>query len=152
MPVDAGSDINVDTLVLVVVGAHPRAEMLDRAAAYRLRQKMAEWVADRFPGDERGLVPLVCTDVWYLNDRSLQKRPAVSIGGPGVNAYSAFLADKLPSAFVIDNVYTVQMDMEGGESAACCWGVGHEETSAAVDAFIERYLDGFMRSACAEQE
>jgi len=45
---------------------------------------------------------LVCSDVWYLNNDPLRSRPTISIGGPGVNALSAYLADKLPSAFAIE--------------------------------------------------
>ena len=94
---DEGTEIDVDALVLIVVGAHPKAEMFDRTIAYRLRQRMIGWLDQRFPtGGPRPLLPLVCSDVWYLNDQSLRERPAVAVGGPGVNALSAYLADKLP--------------------------------------------------------
>lgn len=144
-------EIDVDALLLIVVGAHPKAEMGDRPIAYRLRQRMSAWLDQRFPTPEsRPLVPLVCTDVWYLNDQSLRERPAVAIGGPSVNALSAYLADKLPSAFVIDDVLMVQMDVEVAELLACCWGMSHEDTSAAVDVFIDRYLDTYMRASLRE--
>ena len=144
-------EIDVDALLLIVVGAHPKAEVGDRPTAYRLRQRMSAWLEQRFPTPESSpLQPLVCTDVWYLNDQSLRDRPAVSIGGPGVNALSAYLADKLPSAFVIDDVLMVQMDVEVGELLACCWGMSPEDTSAAVDVFIDRYLDAYMRASLRE--
>ncbi|HNB59633.1 MAG TPA: hypothetical protein PL072_01975 [Phycisphaerales bacterium] len=149
---DEGTEIDVDALVLIVVGAHPKAEMFDRTIAYRLRQRMIGWLDQRFPtGGPRPLLPLVCSDVWYLNDQSLRERPAVAVGGPGVNALSAYLADKLPSAFVIDDVLMVQMDLEQHQNIACCWGLSPSDTSSAVDVFTDRYLDAFMRSSLGQE-
>lgn len=145
--------IDVDALMLIVVGAHPKAELHDRPIAYRLRQKAVAWLDQRFPTVEaRPLMPLVCSDVWYLNDQSLRDCPAVAVGGPSVNALSAYLADKLPSAFVIDDVLMVQMDQEHSESLACCWGISPPDTMAAVDVFIDRYLDSFMRASLRSEQ
>ncbi len=151
----APASIDIDTLVLIVVGAHPRAELHDRSAAYRLRQRAADWLANR--PIEKGhhpldLQPLVVTDVWYLNDPSLRSCPTISVGGPGVNALSAFLGDKLPSAFVVDDVLMVQLDVGLEELTACCWGVDPDATRAAVDAFSERYLESFMEAAVSRLE
>jgi len=71
----------------------------------------------------------------------------VSIGAPGVNALSAYLGDKLPSAFVVDDHFMVQMDLDLNDLVACCWGVSTVATAHAVEAFIERYLDAFMDAA-----
>lgn len=137
-----------DNLVLIVVGAHPRAEMHDRPVAYGLRQRILEGLSRRgVEGEEGSLTPLVVSDVWYLNDASLRHRPAVSVGAPGVNALSAYLGDKLPSAFVVDDTLMVQMDLELAEVMACCWGVDAAATGAAVQAFCDRYLDGFLEAA-----
>ncbi|MBX3386186.1 MAG: hypothetical protein KF768_06425 [Phycisphaeraceae bacterium] len=152
------SPVDVDTAFLIVVGAHPRAECFDRALAYRLSARVRAWLRERFPDDALGgsasgvLEPLVLTDVWYLNDRSMRGRPVVSIGGPGVNALTAALADKLPSVFVIDDSMMVQMDPECAELSACCWGVGPSETAGAVEVFSERYMEEFLRAGIREAE
>lgn len=169
---DAGGDDEDEEapsgpLVLIVVGAHLRAEMADRPIAYWLRDRVLAWldarvagdpavaaaaadVEDADPGQPRPGHPcrvVVCTDVWYLNDASLRVWPTVSIGGPGVNALSAYLADKLPGLLVVDDVLMVQMDPELSEMTASVWGVDHAATVNAAEAFAERYLDAFMSAA-----
>jgi hypothetical protein len=147
--------MNLDSsrLILIVTGAHLLAEALDRPIAYTLRQRLLAWL------EEAGEIPpphsprvLVCSDVWYLNNDHLRGRPTISIGGPGVNALTAFLADKLPSAFAIEGRLIVQADLDFQEVVACCWGADQGSTAAAVDAFCERYLDAFMGAAagCGE--
>jgi hypothetical protein len=161
---EADGDEAGEPLILIVVGAHLRAEVGDRPIAYGLRERMIEWLDGRFgrdgngeadedeaedggrlPGHPCGVV--VCSDVWYLNDAGLRVWPTVSLGGPGVNALSAYLADKLPSVLVVDDVLMVQMDPEMTELTCAVWGVNHDATVAAVDAFVERYLEGFMAAA-----
>jgi hypothetical protein len=90
---------------------------------------------------------MVCTDVWYLNDQDLRECPVVSVGGPGVNALSAALGGRIPSALVIDDVLVVQADTEFEELRACCWGMGTRQTAGAAEIFADKYLDGFMRAA-----
>lgn len=119
---------------LIVCGAHLRAEWYDRPIAYRLRERMAGVLGEGV---------LVCTDLWYLNHDELRHRPTVSVGGPEVNALSAYLAARLPSALVVQGRCVVQFDEEGGEPIAACWGAGPEGTLAAVEAFAERYLGAF---------
>ena len=112
---------------------------------------MADWLAARgLPETPSNPRVLVCTDVWYLNNDPLRSRPTVSIGGPGVNALSAYLGDKLPSAFAVEDVLLVQADPEFTDAIACCWGRDTRATAAAVDAFTERYLDAFMDAATRE--
>lgn len=142
--------IDVDRLIPLVVGAHPRAEQSDRPIAYRLRERMHLWLSNHADELDEPRVPLVVTDVWYLNDPSLRDCPAISIGGPSVNACTAYLADKLPSAFVVDDVLMVQMDLAMADLRAACWGMSSPETLRAVDAFCDRYLDQFMSAAVAE--
>ncbi|HVU64505.1 MAG TPA: hypothetical protein VHC70_11055 [Phycisphaerales bacterium] len=144
---DHENHIDSDSLLLIVVGAHPRAEMTDRPIAYRLRERMASWLLDKFPEGDPPLTPMVLTDLWYLNDAALRRSPSVSIGSPGVNAFSAYLGDKLPSAFVVDDRLMVQMDLDFSELVACCWGVDTETTGHAVDAFTDRYLEDFLEAA-----
>jgi hypothetical protein len=145
-------NLDPEQLLLVVVGAHPKAEAGDRPVAGWLRDRMTRWLDGRFGPAAEGMHPcnvLVVTDVWYLNDRDLAPCPVVSVGGPGVNALSAALGGRIPSVFVIDNVLVVQLDPEFDELRACCWGMGTAQTAAAVELFVERYLDGFMEAATA---
>jgi hypothetical protein len=147
-------EIDTDNVILIVVGAHLRAEVGDRPLGYRLRQRMIDWLdanTPKDPGDaDRARQVVVLSDVWYLNNNELRSRPTVSIGAPGVNALSAFLADKLPSALAVEDVLLVQVDLDFEDIIACCWGVNTAATMSAVDGFCERYLDAFMRAATAE--
>lgn len=147
--------VNVDELLLIVVGAHPKAEQHDRAIAYRLRQTILDRLLAYSGQNDPAMLPfspLVMTDVWYLNDPSLRSCPTISVGGPGVNALSAYLGDKLPSVFVIDDVLMVQLDLDLADLIACCWGTSPESTLAAGDAFCERYLDEFLHAALKRAE
>lgn len=136
-----------DRLIIIVTGAHLRAETGDRPLAYVLRRRMLRWLEmdEDTPFDQSPVV--VCSDLWYMNRDELRSCPTVSVGGPGVNAFSAFLADKLPSAFAIESVLVVQLDLDFTERVACVWGMDNATTIAAVDAFTERYLDDFMAAA-----
>jgi hypothetical protein len=135
-----------DRLILIVTGAHLRAETGDRPSAYRLRNRMLRGLG-RDGGEDPEAPVVVCSDLWYLNRDELRSRPTISVGAPGVNALSAYLGDKLPSAFAIEGVLVVQLDPAFEDRMACCWGVDHAATSAAVDAFCERYLEDFMAAA-----
>lgn len=138
---------DLERLILVVVGAHLRAEIRDRPAAARLRDAMLGWLKDSHPDDALPHRIVLVTDLWYLNQDELRALPTVSVGGPTVNALTAFLGDKLPSAFSIDDVLLVQMDLEYEDLLASCWGTDGVSTEAAVDAFLDRYLNGFMTEA-----
>ncbi|MCK4872524.1 MAG: hypothetical protein KAS72_07345 [Phycisphaerales bacterium] len=143
-----GETLDLDRVVLLVVGAHLRAEVADRPIAYRLRDAILAWMEEACELDDETLPPVdvvVCTDVWWLNNNELRECPTISVGGPGINALSAYLGDKVPSAFVVDDSLIVQMDVELTDLLACVWGMNHEQTIAAADVFTERYLDSFMR-------
>lgn len=126
------------TVIPIVVGSSLRAERDDRPLAYQL--------AERISGQARGLglEPVVCTDLWYLNDAVLVERAAVSVGAPETNALTAHLASRVPSAFVIDGVLMVQFDVAAGRGHACCWGVNAEATAGATGAFLDRYAEAFL--------
>lgn len=138
--------IDTERLVLIVTGAHLRAEQSDRPMAYRLRDVMLQWLDERLSGPPP-IDVLVCSDLWWLNNEDLRDRPTVSIGGPGVNALTAYLSDKVESAFTIDNVLTVQMDVLLTRPWAVCWGMDAGSTLRSVDAFVERYLELFLEDA-----
>lgn len=132
-------------LVPVVVGAHLRAELGDRVAA--------AWLADRLDASLAALgSPLrgcVLTDLWHLNDQRLASRPAISVGGPEVNALTAYLADKLPSVISHEGVMVVQLDLEFRELMAACWGNSPEATARACALFEARHLASFARAVAA---
>lgn len=142
--------VDVDTLLLIVVGAHPRAEHADRPLAYALRAAFEKALARRAEPGSRTLTPLVVTDVWYLNDNSMRHRPTISIGAPGVNALTAYLADKVPSVYVIDDQLIVQLETDSTDTLAAAWGVDAATTAAAVNIFTERYLENFLDAICSD--
>lgn len=132
--------MDLSRLILIVTGAHLHAEAAHRPVAYQLKRAMEEQLGGA------GLV-VVCSDIWYMNNEGLKGCPTVSIGGPGVNAVSAFLGDKLPSAFVVEGKVLVLAEPEFEEPVACCWGADDGLTAAAADAFRERYMELFLTRA-----
>lgn len=136
--------------LLIVTGLSLDAERSCRPLAYTVREHVAAWLdLEEDEGGRASLEPLVCADVWWLNNPDLRACPTISIGGPEQNALTAYLADKLPSVFAMDGRVLVQMDLEGVDLLATCWGVDERTTGAAVERFLEHYLDRFMESACA---
>jgi hypothetical protein len=137
--------------ILLVVGAHPRAEAADRPAAYRLRERIEQWLVDsreRLDGGEHtGLAPVVLTDLWYVNAVELHTRPAVCLGPPELNAATAWLAVRLPTALMVEERLRIHLDPELIELKVCLWGAGPNGTAAAADVFCERYLTEFLRAA-----
>lgn len=130
-----------------MTGAHLRAEIFDRPIAYRLRDHLNGAIVRC--GAERPVV--VCSDIWWLNNDAFRHRPTIAVGSPDVNALTAYMADKLPYVFSIKGRLGVQMDLDLVERIACCWGVDHAQTAAAVQAFEERYLDHFAADAAKDR-
>ncbi|RMH27000.1 MAG: hypothetical protein D6693_06110 [Planctomycetota bacterium] len=141
--------IDTDRLVLIVTGAHLRAESGDRPIAYRLRDAILDWAARSAPG-ETPFDTLVCSDVWWINNEELQTQPTISVGGPGVNALTAQLGEAVPAAFVIEDDLIVQVDLDFADPRAVVWGMNHAATLRAADAFVDRYMDLYL-SAMAER-
>lgn len=139
-------DSNDPQRLLIVVGAHLQAEVSDRPLAYRLREQVLRWFDEHVDEGMPTLEPIVCTDVWYLNNDDLLREPAIALGRPGLNAASAFLANRLPVAFLIDDTLQVQLDQEFIDQRACIYGADLESTASAVDLFVERYLDAYLRA------
>jgi len=138
--------IEVDRLLLVVVGAHLRAEVADRPLGDRLVRQIRAWQRRELDDLDEPLLPLVCTDMWYLNEPSLLERPAIVIGEPGVNAASAFHASRLPQAIVIDDAWEIRMDVECIDLRVALWGDGPVQTERAADEFTRRCLDRYLRA------
>jgi hypothetical protein len=144
-PLDPRRGPDADSLLLVVVGAHLIAELEDRPLADELRDRIDSWLDDADP--EEVVLPVVCTDLWYLNAPDLRRRPTISVGGPGVNAVTAYLARRLPTAMVIDDTLRLHLDLEYLQPQCAMWGTTFEGTASAVDLFCTRYQDRFLRSA-----
>jgi hypothetical protein len=142
-------EINPQVLLPIVIGAHPNAELEHRPLGYRLSQVVAERAAAIFE-DSNAIVPLVCSDLWYLNDRALLERPTIAIGDPSMNAATAFFSNRVPTAFVVDGIMRLHVDPELIDLHACLWGIDRDSTASAVETFIERYLDEFMAEAGAD--
>lgn len=145
----AGTEHPTELLLPVVVGIHLRAELSDRPLADRLVRHVRELRrAAELDGGE-GLVPVVVSDIWYLNDSDLMLQPAVVIGEPGVNAATAHWASRIPKAFSFQDSHQVLMDLEGPYPVACMWGVDHARTEVATDHFERRYLVPWLESVGA---
>ena len=148
-PYSEDGAVDLDQLILIVVGAHLRAEMTDRQLAYRMREQALRMM-DQLESNDDIVDPLtlvVCTDLWYLNHPELMARPTIAIGDPEKNSASAYLGNKVPTAFVVDESFRVHLDMEYIDLHACLWGASHGATASAVDLFVERYLEEFLKAA-----
>jgi hypothetical protein len=138
-------------LLLIVVGSSLAAEVIDRPQAERLRDEIARRLAAGDPPADglRGLQPAICTDLWYLNDRDLADLPVIALGEPTRNAATAMLCARLPTAMVVEESFRVHLDPEFVEQQprAAVWGRDAAATGAAIDAFTDRYLGGFLSAA-----
>lgn len=134
-----------DRLLLIVVGTSLDAERHDRPLAGSLAE--AAETAQQSLDVATACEIVICSDVWLLNDASLLSSPVIALGRPEVNAATAFLARRVPTALVIDHAYRIHIDPTGIERHACIWGTNPQTTSASVEAFRQRYLTQFLRAA-----
>jgi len=139
-------------LLLLVVGSHLRAEEADRPLAYQLRDHIKTWLSEHSDVLNESIEPVVCSDIWYLNNDRLQRRPTVCIGGPGVNALSAFFAQHLPQDTSFDRQVVIQIDPDFTDLRVCLWGSDNELTKKGLDVFIKQYLDGYLRAVATQVE
>ena len=151
------SDIDTDRLIAIVTGIQLKAELGDRPLAYRVEQAVREHLATALPRtDPAGpplLAPAVVSDVFYLNNDEIQRRPTISIGGPGMNAVSAMLVNELPTAVAIENTLVIQMDLEMKDPRCAVWGMNHLDTVRAIETFIAKgYLDTFLKGVIERDE
>ncbi|MFZ4572973.1 MAG: hypothetical protein ACOYN0_01165 [Phycisphaerales bacterium] len=130
--------------IFIVTGSVPAAELHDRPEAYRVRDALAKLVCAGFP--DRDWHPVVCADLWYLNQDHLRARPAVSVGPPHSSAFAAFLADRLPSLRVVDGLWMVQAEPDFDPPLASCWGATPHMTSLAVGVFLAEYAQSFLEA------
>ena len=134
-------EIDPSRLIPIVTGMQLKAELGDRPLAYRIEAEIRRLLEDLLGKPEAGnpprLVPIVVSDVYYLNNEELQSRPAIAIGGPGVNLLAANLVEELPTAIAIENVLVVQMDLELEDLRCSVWGMDHLSTVRAVETFVK---------------
>lgn len=142
-----GLEYRNQQVIAVVVGAHPRAEIADRPWAGRLVRAMRAGLRGRGHELVDGPLPMVLTDVWYLNDESLRLQPTIALGDPAVNAASAMFANRLPCAYAIENACQVLLDPELLEPRACLWGVDDESTRFAIERFESKWMEEFLDAA-----
>lgn len=135
-----------ENLLLIVVGAHLRSEIADRPLAQRLLRLIRNWQAATLESGDEPLLPVICTDVWYLNDRELMQQPCIVIGEPGYNAATAYYAARAPKVYVVEDVCAVQFDPEFLDPSVCIWGSDARGTEAGFDAFVARHLDRYLKA------
>jgi hypothetical protein len=130
---------DVRTTVLLVVGYGILPEEEDRPVAYELKRA----INSRSEGtDNRSAV--VVTDMWMLNQEMAEMFPAIAIGGPAVNAFSAQIYEDLPLAFIRDQQVFIQMNQDQGKRAAL-WGLEQRGTRDAAELFVkDGLLDRFL--------
>jgi len=155
-PIDDDQDAeDIGRLLLIVVGSHLRAERADRPLAYQLQENILQWLvdhADELAEPEAVFDPVVCSDIWFINNEDLHPQPTISIGGPGVNALSAYFVQKLDSAMVRDQEMIIQLDPEFVDLRVSVWGQNHDQTVQALDVFMRRYLPDFLRAVATQIE
>ncbi|MBX3402926.1 MAG: hypothetical protein KF699_05870 [Phycisphaeraceae bacterium] len=132
--------------VHLVVGSVSAAQAHDLPAARRVLHDLAAALRAR----AAPAAPQIVTDFHRLADDALAHLPCICIGHPEVNALSAFLADKLPPALVIDGALAVQFNIADREPVALLWGVDHAATNRAADLFTQRFLDAFADAVAHE--
>jgi hypothetical protein len=140
------TELETTRLLPVVVGAHPRSEIADRPLANRLVAAIRQWQRQHVAREDARLIPIVMTDLWYLNDRELLLQPTIAIGEPGANAASAYYGTRLPKAYVVDGQLQVLADLSFLEPSVAMWGVDAHTTRTALDWFIARQMDSFLQS------
>jgi len=150
-PIDErGDEYDIDETMPIVVGMQPYAELWHRPLAYRVRDRIEDWQETYC--DERVIVPVVLSDVWVLNHRAYETRPAISVGGPRHNALTAFLTEHLPVVAAEDERFLLQMDHESVVARCCLWGGDPTQTQRAVDLFLSDYIDDWMQQLMSERQ
>jgi hypothetical protein len=119
--------------VLIVVGHGILPEEEDRPIAYELKRAI-----NARAGGSEGRAGVVVTDVWIMNQELGDFFPAIAVGGPGVNAFTAQIYEELPVVFTRDRHVFVQMADQGKRAAL--WGMDQAGTREAVEAFVQRGL------------
>jgi hypothetical protein len=147
-------EIDTDRLIWIVVGVQLRAELGDRPLAYRIETEAKRLLKGMLPevteADPLPAVsPVVVSDVYFLNNEEIQGRPVISVGGPGVNAVSNLYVNEVPTAVAVEDSLLVQMDVEMKDVRCAVWGMDHLQTVQAVELFVAKYLEIYLRGVVA---
>jgi hypothetical protein len=130
---------DVRKTILLVVGYGILPEEEDRPIAYAIKDA----VNTRGKGSE-SCAGVVVTDMWILNQEMAELFPAIAVGGPGVNAFTAQIYEELPVVVARGEQLFIQMDEARGKRAAL-WGMDIRSTREAADVFVrEGFLDRFL--------
>ena len=149
LPTGLSLDLD-DPSIVIVVGADLRAEAMDRPIAAALLRGVNTLLAKEAASLGAGKTlpaAVVCTDVWYLNSNLLRLCPTISVGGPEINALSAYLIGRVPPVFAIEGRYAIHADPRREQLAACLWGVDATNTAHAMDAFCSKHLPAFVQAS-----
>jgi hypothetical protein len=136
--------LDVNQTILIVVGTDLEPEEADRPLAYRLKAAI-----DGSPllGDHPFRKCLVISDTLFRHDKIIQVCPAIAIGGPGVNALSNELVERLPVYLSKDNRYFIQLNRDFTDARVAIWGMDRDSTSEALDMFVANgIMDDFLRA------
>ena len=130
--------------VLIVVGHGILPEEEDRPVAYELKRAI-----NARGGGSEGQAGVVVTDLWVMNQELGEFFPAIAVGGPGVNAFTAQIYEDLPLIFTRDQHVFVQIADEGKRAAV--WGMDQAGTREAAEIFLtqgllERFLELVWRT------
>ena len=134
-----GRYFDLHTTVLIVVGHGILPEEEDRPIAYELKRAV-----NQRSGGSESRAGVVVTDVWIMNNELQEFFPAIAIGGPGVNAFTAEVYEDLAVAYTRDQQVFIQMDTDSKRAAL--WGMDQASTKEAVETFdknglLEKFLD-----------
>jgi len=131
--------------VLIVVGHGILPEEEDRPIAYDLKRAI-----NARAGGSEGRAGVVVTDIWVMNNELGEFFPAIALGGPTVNAFTAQVYEELPVVFAREERTFIQLADKGKQAAV--WGMDQSATREAADVFVnegmlERFLDLVWRRA-----
>jgi hypothetical protein len=131
--------------VLIVVGHGILPEEEDRPIAYDLKRAI-----NARAGGSEGRAGVVVTDIWVMNNELGEFFPAIALGGPTVNAFTAQVYEELPVVFARDERVFIQLADKAKQAAV--WGMDQSATREAADVFVnegmlERFLDLVWRRA-----
>jgi hypothetical protein len=131
--------------VLIVVGHGILPEEEDRPIAYELKREV-----NTRGGGAEGRAGVVVTDVWLMNNELGDFFPAIALGGPSVNAFTAQIYEELPVVYARDQRAFIQL--ADADKRTAIWGMDQSATREAVEVFVregllERFLDLVWRRA-----
>ena len=131
--------------VLIVVGHGILPEEEDRPIAYDLKRAI-----NARGGGSEGRAGVVVTDIWIMNNELGEFFPAIALGGPTVNAFTAQVYEELPVVFAREERTFIQVADKSKQAAV--WGMDQGATREAADVFVnegmlERFLDLVWRRA-----